>query len=322
MRRAAPLVLATLAALVALVGGLVVPASAAHRTATYLIDPAGTAAPGVFPEGVATDQHTFFVGSTTDGTIYRGRLDGDRATPFLAGGADGRTQAVGLKVDHGRLFVAGGMTGLVFVYDIASQALVGSFQVPNAADPTFVNDLAVAKDGSVYITDSLRPTLYRIAPGDYANSAPQTLEVFVDFTGTVLQYEPGFNLNGIVATRNGKYLALAQSNTAELFRLRIADRTVRQISLDGAVSGDGLVLKGRRLYAVERQGDVGYVVKIRMRGHLTQGRVVSRTTDPTFDDPTTAAFARGRLLVVNSQFGERAAGETPDPFTVSRIRLP
>ena len=321
MRRAAPL---ALLAVLALALGLAAPADAAHRAGTYLISPSGAAAPGVFPEGVATDRRTFFVGSTTDGTIYRGRLAGAEATPFLFGGADGRTQAVGLKVDQGRLFVAGGMTGKVFIYDIGSKALVGSFQVPNPGDPTFVNDLTVAKDNSVYITDSFRPTLYRIAPGDYANTSPQTLEVFRDFTGTVLPtLVPGFNLNGIVATRNGKFLVLAHSGVAKLFRLRLADKQVTEIGLaHDSVSGDGLVLLGRQLFAVERQGDVGYLAKIRLRGNAVSGRLISRTTYPSFDDPTTAAFARGRLLVVNSQFGERAAGETPDPFTVSRVRLP
>jgi Cu-Zn family superoxide dismutase len=320
MRRIAPLALISVAALVL---GLASPADASHRRGTYLIDPSGTtAAADVFPEGVATDRRTFFVGSTTDGTIYRGRLKGSTAVPFLLGDAD-RSMAVGLKVDEGKLFVAGGGTGKVFIYDIRSKALVGSFQVPDPGSPTFVNDLTVAKDNSVYVTDSFRPTLYRIAPGAYANSSPQTLEVFKDFTGTVLPINPGFNLNGIVAARNGKFLVLAHSGVGKLFRLRLSDRAVAQIDLGhDQVSGDGLVLLGRRLFVVERQGDVGYLVKVRLKGRASSGRLISRTTYPSFDDPTTAAFARGRLLVVNSQFGERSAGETPDPFTVSRVRLP
>lgn len=320
MRRSAPLALIAVAALVL---GLASPADASHRSGTYLIDPSGTtAAADVFPEGVATDRRTFFVGSTTDGTIYRGRLKGTTARPFLLGDAD-RSMAVGLKVDEGKLFVAGGGTGKVFIHDIRSKALVGSFQVPDPASPTFVNDLTVAKDDSVYVTDSFRSTLYRIAPGEYANSSPQTLQVFRDFTGTVLPTNPGFNLNGIVAARNGKFLVLAHSGVGKLFRLRLSDRAVTEIDLGhDQVSGDGLVLLGRRLFVVERQGDVGYLVKVRLKGRAYSGRLISRTTYPSFDDPTTAAFARGRLLVVNSQFGERAAGETPDPFTVSRVRIP
>lgn len=46
-----------------------------------------------------------------------------------------------------------------------------------------------------------------------------------------------------------------------------------------------------------------------------------RTTDPTFDDPTTAARAGADLLVVNSQFETRSAGGVPEPFTVTRVRV-
>jgi Cu-Zn family superoxide dismutase len=320
MRRAAPL---ALFAAVALLLGLASPADATHRLDTYLIDPAGPAADDVFPEGVATDRRHFYVGSTTDGTIYRGRLSGQVARPFLLGDAD-RSQAVGLKVDRGRLFVAGGATGKVFIYNVRNKRLVGSFVVPTPTDPTFVNDLTVARNGAVYVTDSFRPTIYRIRPGDYANNNPQTLDVFRDVTGSVLPFTPGaFNLNGIVATPNGKHVLLAQSNAQKIYRLRLRDKQIREVVLPHTpVAGDGLVLLGRRLYAVERQGDVGFLVKIRVNGSFTAGRVLSRTSYPSFDDPTTAAFARGRLLVVNSQFGERSAGETPDPFTVSRVRIP
>lgn len=320
MRRVVPL---ALTAVFALVLGVAAPADATHFRDTYLINPAGTAAdPDVFPEGVATDRRHFYVGSTTDGTIYRGRLSGKVARPFLLGNAD-RSQAIGLAVDAGKLFVAGGMTGKVFVYNIRSKRLIGSFVVPNPGDPTFVNDLDVAPDGSVYVTDSFRPTLFRIDPGDYRNTSPQTLTVFRDFTGTVLPQLPGFNLNGVVATPNGKFLILANSAAESLYRVRLRDKQVREIGLPHTpVAGDGLVLLGRRLYVVERQGDIGLLVKVRLNSRFSSGHVLSRTTYPSFNDPTTAAFARGRLLVVNSQFGERSAGVDPDPFTVSKVRIP
>ena len=326
MRRHQPRALAASAALLTLLTVLVTgaaPAAAAPVRGPYVIDPAGPAADAVFPEGVATDRHQhFYVGSTTDGTIYRGSLRGSTATPFLPGGVDGRTSAIGMKVFRGRLYVAGGATGKVFVYDLSTKALVGSFAVP-AGGGTFLNDIAIGPDGSAYVTDSVRPMLYRIAPDGYATSGVATLQVFRDFTGTVLQYQPGFNVNGIVVTRNNRWIVLTQSNTGLLFRVAVDGGAVSSIDLGGAtVSGDGLVLRGRILYAIERQGSIGYVVTLRLSGQLITGRVLSRTTDPTFDDPTTAAIVRGRMLVVNSQFGVQATGQTPDPFTVSSIKVP
>jgi Cu-Zn family superoxide dismutase len=305
---------------------LAAPVHAAPAPTSYLIKPTGPAADDVFPEGVAADGRTFYVGSTTDGTIYRGNLSKPAAKPFLPGGEDGRTSAIGLKVDAGRLFVAGGATGRFFIYDIDARERLGKFRVspaPSAGAPTFLNDVAVAPDGSAYVTDSMRPVLYRVGPRAYETDGVRKLKVFRDFTGTALEYTPGFNVNGIVASQDGRFLVLAKSNSGELFRVRVADGQVRKIGLGGEeVSGDGLVLRGRTLYAVERVGDVGRIVKIRMSDGLRSGEVVRRVTRDRFDDPTTAAIADGRMLVVNSQFGERAAGEAPDPFTVSSIRIP
>ena len=122
MMRSHRSVRAALAALFLL--GVTAPAASAHdRPTEYLLDPAGTAAAAIFPEGIAARGDTFYVGSTTDGTVYRGDLRSPTATPFLAGGVDGRTSAVGMKVDGRTLFVAGGGTGRVFAYDVRTGEL-------------------------------------------------------------------------------------------------------------------------------------------------------------------------------------------------------
>ena len=325
MRTKRSLAWSAAAASAALVVTFAAPAVAAPVRGSYLLNPVGPAADAIFPEGVATDGTSYYVGSTTDGTIYRGDLDRRVATPYLLGGQDGRTSTIGLKVDDGRLFVAGGATGRFFVYDTATGDLVGSYQVdpaPSTTNPTFLNDVAVAPDGTVYVTDSQRPVLYAVSP-DYATDGVEELPVFLDFTGTALQYSTGFNVNGIAVSPDGQYVVLAKSNTRELYRVDLDTKEVTKIDLGGgSVAGDGLVLVGSTLYAVERQGDVGYIVEIALSADLSTGTVVGRTTDPSFDDPTTAALDGDRLLVVNSQFGERSAGEKPTPFTVSSIPLP
>jgi sugar lactone lactonase YvrE len=321
----------TLTAAAALVVGLAAPAAAAPVRDSYLLKPAGPAADQIFPEGIATDGRQYFVGSTTDGTVYRGTLAGRVATPFLPGGEDDRTSLTGLKVDDGQLLAAGAATGRFFVYDIDSRELAGSYQVqpaPSTAQPSFLNDETVTPDGSVYVTDSNRPFLYRVGP-DRATDGVEPLEVFLDFTGTPLQYTAGFNANGIASSADGRYLVLAKSNTQDLYRVDLATNAVSKIDLGGApVAGDGLVLDGTTLYAIERQTvvgqpeQVGFVVKIALSADLGAGTVVSRTTDPSLDDPTTAALTRGRLLVVNSQFGERGGVGTLEPFRVSSIPQP
>jgi Cu-Zn family superoxide dismutase len=205
------LALAAIAAAVLATG-----AATAPRPSSYTIP--GNA---VFPEGIAYQDGTnrFYVGSTTDGTIFRGRLPRRPMSSFLPGGADGRTTAIGMKVaNQGRLFIAGGGTGAVWVYDTKARKLIRRFE-SGFSGQQFLNDLVIAKNGDVFVTDSFRPVLYRIPAAAVVSSAtPGALEAWLDFTSTTLVYQPGFNLNGIVATQDGKYLVVVQSNTGKLYR--------------------------------------------------------------------------------------------------------
>src|SRR5215213_475564 len=99
---------------------------------------------GGFPEGIAYDEATgdFYVGSTIDGTIYRGNVETGTVEVFLPG-QQGRV-AVGLALDAGgRLFVAGGETGAVAVYDTATRQIL--LEAANGLAPnTFLNDIIVS----------------------------------------------------------------------------------------------------------------------------------------------------------------------------------
>ena len=289
---------------------LAVTAAAAPRPSTYVLP-----GPAVFPEGIAFDPQSgnFYVGSTGDGSILRGHVSEHTASPFVPG-ATGSFSTIGLELDgQGRLYAAGGPTGTVRVYDTSTGALLRVF---TSGAGGFLNDLVVAKNGDVFVTDSFRPVLWRIAAGAPAGA----LEPWLDLTTTPIQYTTGFNLNGIAATPDGKYLVVSQSNTGELFRIDLASKQVVQIDLGGTpVNGDGIELQGRTLYAASN----GQIAKVRLAGDLASGDVVSLTSDASFSSPTTIAIARGRLLVVNSQFDRLFGGQPPVlPFTVSSIPVP
>jgi len=286
-------------------------APAAERPARYTFP-----GEGVFPEGIGIAGDVFYVGSTADGTIYQGRLDQPELEPFLDGGGDQRTTAVGIKVDpQGRLFVAGGDSGLVFVYDTASGDLIRSYATPGAPG-TFVNDVVVTATG-VYVTDSLRPvlSLIRTTPSGLGE-----IEPFVDFSQTAFAYGEGFNANGIAATADGRYLVIVSSNTGALYRVDTETRAVSPVDLGGMTvpNGDGLVLDCTTLYVV--QGASQAIAVVTLEPDLARGRVTATITDDTLDHPTTAALDGDRLLVVNSQFDNRESGDADLPFSVVAVR--
>jgi WD40 repeat protein len=279
-----------------------------------------------YPEGIAADNESgnFYVSSFSNGSIYSGNVNSSDVPleVFLPGGQDGRTRAIGLKLDdEGRLYIAGGDTGKVFIYDTASKELVSSFDAPNAG---FLNDLAInPQTGDTYITDSFVPTLWRISGGQ--------LKPWLDLSHTPIRYREGFNLNGIVSTPDGRYLLTVQSNTGKLYRIDTQTEQVTPVDLGGAklTNGDGLVLTGNTLYVIRNQG---FITKISLGNNFKSGEVVednitvpSPTDEVDGDFPTTGALVSGRLLVVNSQFDEGgpAGGADPErPFTVSAMPAP
>jgi Cu-Zn family superoxide dismutase len=274
------------------------------------------------PEGVAFDNSTgfFYVSHVGTGAIYRGTLDDPVVHPWLPGGQDGRTSATGMKVNvHGQLAIAGASTGRFFVYDAESAALIASFDTGTGG---FLNDVAFTKNGDLYVTDSLRPVLWRAraeaiaAGGGAVEAIPVTPEIVYVFAPNP------FNLNGLVTTENGKALISIQSNTGRLWRIEPTDnplvRRIAEIPVAGEslMNGDGLVINGSELLVIRNQDEV--VNEVRLREGQTVGEVVSRTTDETFKTPTTGALAHDRLLVVNAEFFHTDG----PPYTVSSIKRP
>ncbi len=276
----------------------------------------------VFPEGIALDAATgdFFVGSTSDGTIFSSNISepGVEAEVFSGGGTDGRTAAVGMKADGaGRLFVSGGDTGQMFVYDTASGALIEGFE--NGQEMTFVNDVTLTPDGSAFFTDSMTPELYRVFPD---GAGGYELETYLNFEGTPLRYEEGFNLNGIASSADGRYLVTVKSATGELFRIDTTTKEVSLIDTGGAdlTNGDGILLDGQTLYVVRNQQEL--IVPVELSEDFSSGTAGEPFTDESLMYPTTIAQSGSELLAVNSQFDARETGDPELPFNVSTVPVP
>jgi Cu-Zn family superoxide dismutase len=289
------------------------PAAAAARPLEYTLP-----SPTRFPEGVAYDEVSgrYYVSSQSNGAILTGFLKGGQADILAAPGDAGRTSANGLDTDRRwrKLWVATGQLGRLDLLNPRSGATLHSFAMGQGS---YANDVAVTRKAT-YVTDSLKPTLWRVR----ANARSGSAQPWLDLTTTPLDYTDGFNLNGIEATRDGKWLIAVQSNTGKLWRISTRTKRVREIALDQPVTaGDGLVLRGRRLWVV--RNSIGEIAKVRLSGRLTSGTIVSRTSDPGFHFPTTADIAKRRMLVVNSQFDHRTAGTPPElPFTLSSVPIP
>ncbi|GGL91244.1 superoxide dismutase [Nakamurella endophytica] len=270
---------------------------------------------GFQPEGISIGRGTsFYVGSVATGAIYRGDLRTGRGA-VLVPGAAGRA-ATGTEVDaRNRLWVSGAGTGTGTVYDARTGALLRSYRfvADPAATPTFVNDVVVTRDAA-YFTDSLRAVLYVVPIGrGGALGTARTLPLHGD-----LVLQPGFNLNGIEASPDGRTLLAVQSNTGLLLRISPATGQAQRVDLGGVLltDGDGLLRQGRDvLYVVQNQ--LNRIAVLVLDPAYRSGRLVSTLTDPDFAVPTTIARRGGSLYAVNARFG---TPPTPDTaYTVVRV---
>jgi hypothetical protein len=279
---------------------------------------------GFFPEGIESGRGTsFFVGSMSDGAIWRGDLRTGSGT-VLAVGAPGRASAgIAYEAGRNRIWVAGvgpplNGSGDVRVYDASSGALLATYQAPGVG---LLNDVAVTPD-AVYVTDSSFPQLVVIPLARDGRLPPPSAATILPVGGDWLQTPgdnpaPGINMNGIVA-ENG-VLLVAQSSTGKLFRVDPATGVAAELDLGGVNLGypDGLELLGHTLYVVRPFQNRVTVISLGAR--LTGGVVLGDLIDPSFDIPSTATVAAGRLWAVNLRF--TTPPEPTTPYWITQLPL-
>jgi sugar lactone lactonase YvrE len=146
---------------------------------------------GTMPENVTSSQDgSVYFGSTTTGTIYRAAPGATQAQPWILAATSGLSNVLGVLADDTRntLWVCQNSTGgrggapvagqvALRSFDLRSGAVKGTYPFP--ADAGVCNDIAIASNGVVYVTESFRGRIHRLRPGASSLeewfSAPQEL---------------------------------------------------------------------------------------------------------------------------------------------------
>jgi len=323
---------ATMAAVVSLAVGVAAPgqpslakesgpACQLHEQGTGANGTVAYEIPGAQPEGVGFDPRNcsfYTAASFFRGELYRGRLDQRQAETYLPPDAD-RPGAFGIEVDTKRdlLFVAGGNNGALFAYNLVTKQLHGRFDTGAGG---FLNEVAVAPNGDVYVTDSSRPTLYRVKAGaiEAGNGSPESIAL-----GPEVTYGPGFNANGVVVSPDGAYVIFTMTNSGKLYRLTPGtdpkSRVINEIAVDRGpqMSADGLEIDGRTMYLVRNRDDL--LVELTMAEDYSSATVTGERKDPLFKSPTSVALAPDRRLLV--AIAEYFNSDGP-PYHVVSVKRP
>ena len=262
---------------------------------------------GFLPEGITIGPGGIaYFGSRATGDIYAVSLRTGDGSLIDDDDQDAGLPAVGLKIDNQRrLFVAGGNTGTGRVLDARTGELLAIYTF--TSQPRFINDVVLTRDYA-WFTNSLSPELYGVPLGPGGELGKPADVVTLPLTGDWNQ-EDGFNANGIAVTPDRKALLVVQSATGFLFRVDPETGVATRVDLGETLltNGDGLLVVGTTLYAVQNQLNQVAVIKLDPDG--TSGVLIDTLTSPDFQVPTTVAAFGNSLYLPNARFGN------PEPLT-------
>ncbi len=269
---------------------------------------------GFIPEGVEYDMDNgrLLTGSLSEGSVFQLHEDG-RVTPLVTD--PDLVSSVGIEADElrDRLLVANSDRS-VFQGGTRGQAMLGVYNlttgerlamvdlaaaVEDAGDDAafFANDVAVADDGTAYVTDTRMNLVYRVDT-DYAAS------VFHRFD------DDGAGPNGIVEHPAG-YLLVARGDA--LWKVPLADpAAATAVMLPEDIPGqDGMVWSAGRL-AIVSNSDNRVVALTSSDEWMTADLAGVAPYEP---QGTTAAVVGDDVYVVHPHFAD------DDPPSVTRVEF-
>ncbi len=255
----------------------------------------------LIPEGIAFDpkSNRFFIGSIAQRKIVV--TNGKGETRDFSSPSDKLDGILGLRIDPVRDQLCAVSTNgsedsakkerrnAVVRYDLKTGRMIDRFSAPEAMQ---LNDLTVAADGTIYVTDSESGTLFRRKPGETALTR-------FGAAGALR------GANGITISADGTlYVALSTG----IARVNIVTgEPTRLPQPDTVVTGgiDGLYWYEGDLLGIQNGPNPGRVIRVALtdKGSRIAGLTVLQSHHhPAFDEPTTGAIANDALYVIGNSY--------------------
>ncbi|HTA43382.1 MAG TPA: hypothetical protein VK789_13095 [Bryobacteraceae bacterium] len=262
------------------------------------------------PENLAYDpaRREFYFGSQRKHKIIRCRSTGV-CQPF----AEGLGTLLGLKVETRNrtlwaLSNSDSESGL-FHYDLASAKLMGKYVLAGAH---LFNDVAIAAEGDIYLTDTRTGSVYWLRHGK------DTLEVF----GPSGRFRAA---NGIAISPDQRTLYLSSFGDG-ITLIDLTSGAARPIARPpdlclGYI--DGLYALQRSLIAIQNGPMTPRVVRLRLNreGDRIERFEVLERRNPMFDGVTTGVIAGNQFYFMANIQDEKTEGAVFDPISILRIAL-
>ncbi len=284
----------------------------------------GTAAPFI-AEGLARDAGRLFVGGVAARRIVA--ITNGQATDFVSR-LPGFYSPFGMVADKARgiLWVSAAVlaqsdgatkdtldASALIAFDLARGALRRVYPLGGTHD---LGDIALAPDGTVYVSDSLEGSLFRLAPNGAALQRVGPAGMFA-------------SAQGMAVSSDGKHLLVADYEMG-LLRVDLATQTLHAIAIPGTVTTigiDGLArLANGDFVATQNAFQSARVLRLHLLHDWSalQSATVLAANAPDVADPTlVVADGDGADLVGISQWATFGDGPKPahtlPAWTIARV---
>ena len=255
--------------------------------------------PDLIPEGIAIDNKTgnIYISSINKHKIIIIDSSGNYKN-FIAPNQDGFKEGLGLKIDEQRrwlwalsVFREGKIFhSAAYAFDLNSGKTMQQYHIQDTL-PHLFNDLAIAPDGNIFITDTYFTAVYKLNP------VAEKLALFIQ--SPLLRYPNGLDFGHdklyIATYRNG--IVSLDTTTKEIIKIRgVSDTTI-------ALGLDGLVFYNNSLIGIYNTGNPSskncvIQYKLSANGNEVFGETMFDQGNSLFADPTTAALYNNELYVI------------------------
>ena len=274
------------------------------------------------PESITSDRAGNIYVSSVGGTIYRATVGSKTAEPWIRPDAEnGLTSLFGVLADdaHGVLWAcnnppfggpapAGAKSGIK-AFDLATGAFRASYDFP--AGPAACNDIAVAADGTTFVTDTAGGRIFSLAQGADALALFAADAALVGIDGIAFAEDGTMYINNVRQNtvqrvdRNGS--SFGGLTTLELSEPISGPDALRPVSGNRFLQAEG---SGNRVTYVDIEGDKAVITPVKTGLDSSPGVThVGRIGYAT----------EGKI---NYLFDPALRDKDPGPFTIRAFKLP
>jgi len=274
----------------------------------------------VFPESITSDAAGNLYNASIGGTIYRTLAGARTAEPWVVPSeANGLTSLFGVMADEAKgllwacnnpnMFTGQQGRSSLLAFDLATGRLSGRYDFPEG--PAACNDIAVAADGAVWVSETAGGRIFLLRPKANELALFAAGEELVGIDGLAFAADGALYINNV---RSGAFQRVRRKSDGSYDGLT-------ELTLPVALGGpDGLRSLGGNRF-IQGEGQSGRVAILEVQGDS----VALTPLAEGLNGPVGVTVSGGTAYVVEGKIGylidPALRGQDPDPFVIRALPM-